>query len=113
VSGHSAFSAAGAEVLKRFTGSDAFGNSVTIPAHSLLAEPTSPAADTTLAWATFSEAADEAGISRRYGGIHFIDGDLRSRVLGRQVGSQAWRKAKAYWTGRIHRYREGDDRDDD
>ena len=32
ISGHSIFSAAGAEILKRFTGSDNFGNSVTIQA---------------------------------------------------------------------------------
>jgi hypothetical protein len=27
-------------------------------------------------WATFTAAADEAGISRRYGGIHFARADL-------------------------------------
>jgi len=99
-SGHSVFSAAGAEVLKRFTGSDAFGDSTTIKAHSLKAEPTSPAADVTLSWATFSIAADEAGISRRYGGIHFLDGDVRSRAMGRMCGAQAYEKAKSYWEGR-------------
>ena len=99
-SGHSIFSAAGAEVLKRFTGSDTFGNSVTIKAHTLKAEPTSPAADVTLSWATFSIAADEAAISRRYGGIHFLDGDTRSRTMGRMCGSQAYEKAKSFWEGR-------------
>ncbi|UUZ53647.1 hypothetical protein LP419_33975 [Massilia sp. H-1] len=39
VSGHSTFSAASAEVLKRFTGSDAFKHSVSIAAGSLLLEP--------------------------------------------------------------------------
>jgi hypothetical protein len=100
-SGHSAFSAAGAEILKRYAGSDAFGHSVTIPARSLKAEPTTPASPVTLAWATFSAAADEAGISRIYGGIHFRDGDVRSRVMGRQCGAQAWEKAKAFWEGRM------------
>jgi hypothetical protein len=99
-SGHSAFSAAGAEVLLRFTGSDTFGHSALIPAHSLKAEPTSPAADVTLSWPTFSAAADEAGLSRRYGGIHFLDGDLRSRALGRSCGAQAYEAARAYWEGR-------------
>src|SRR2546425_8459841 len=69
ISGHSTFSAAGAEVLKSFTGSDAFGASATVRAGSSKVEPgATPAADVTLSWATFSEAADEAGISRRYGG---------------------------------------------
>jgi hypothetical protein len=98
---NSAFSAAGAEVLKRFSGSDTFGGSVTIPARSLKAEPSSPAANVTLTWATFSAAADEAGISRLYGGIHFHDGDVRSRVMGRQCGAQAWEKAKTFWEGRM------------
>ncbi|MBK8725124.1 MAG: phosphatase PAP2 family protein [Holophagaceae bacterium] len=100
-SGHSAFSAAGAEILKRFSGSDIFGGSVTIPAHSLKAEPTVPASAVTLSWATFSAAADEAGISRIYGGIHFHDGDVRSRTMGRLCGTQAWEKAKAFWEGRM------------
>jgi hypothetical protein len=53
-----------------------------------------------LYWATFSDAADEAGISRRYGGIHFIDGDLVSRKIGRLVGQQAWEKTLKYFNDR-------------
>ena len=99
-SGHSAFSAAGAEVLRSFTGSDAFGNSVTIAAGSSAVEPGfAPAAGVVLSWATFSEAADQAGMSRRYGGIHFKEGDLQSRAMGRLVGAQAWAKARTYFEG--------------
>ena len=99
-SGHSIFSAAGAEILKRFTGSDDFGNSYTQKAGTSRVEPgTTPATDVTLYWATFSEAADQAGISRRYGGIHFVQGDVVGRALGRQVATQAWNKAQAYITG--------------
>jgi hypothetical protein len=39
ISGHSTFSAAGAAVLRLFTGSDAFGDSVTLPAGSSKIEP--------------------------------------------------------------------------
>lgn len=102
-SGHSAFSAAGAEILKSFTGNDVLGAAVTFPAGSSHVEPGAvPAADLTLSWATFSEAADEAGISRRYGGIHFEQGDLVSRALGRLVGAQCWAKAVAYFNGTAH-----------
>ena len=100
-SGHSIFSAAGAETLKLFTKNDHFGFSVTVPAGSSRVEPgLVPANDTTLYWATFSDAADEAGISRRYGGIHFIDGDLVSRKIGRLVGQQAWEKTLKYFNDR-------------
>jgi len=58
-----------------------------------------PASPVTLAWSTFTEAADEAGISRRYGGIHFEDGDLEGRALGRQLGAKVWEKALAYFNG--------------
>ena len=97
-SGHSSFSAAGAEILKSFTQSDYFGYSTTIPAGSSRVEPgIVPASDIIFYWATFSDAADEAGISRRYGGIHFVDGDLIARKIGRLVGQQAWEKALKYF----------------
>jgi hypothetical protein len=99
VSGHSTFSAAAAEVLKRFTGSDVFGASVTITQGVLGIEPGVPAQPVTLSWPTFSAAADEAGLSRRYGGIHFEDGDLEGRKLGRAVGALAWEKALGYIRG--------------
>jgi hypothetical protein len=99
-SGHSNFSAAGAEILRLFTHTDRFGGSVTLPAGSSRVEPgTVPASDLTLSWATFSEAADEAGISRRYGGIHFEQGDLDARATGRIAGRGAWAKAREHWEG--------------
>lgn len=104
VSGHSTFSAAGAEVLARFTGSDTFGASTTVRAGSSAVETgVAPATDITLTWPTFSAAADEAGISRRYGGIHFIDGDLDGRSMGRSIGAQAYKRAQAYIDGEPHR----------
>jgi hypothetical protein len=102
LSGHSTFSAAGAEVLKRFTGSDAFGASVTFAAGSSRFEAgLVPAEDVTLAWDTFSAAADQAGLSRRYGGIHFEQGDLAGRAVGRLVGAAVWERAQAYITGSV------------
>jgi hypothetical protein len=99
-SGHSGFSAAGAEILRRFTEGDRFGGSVTFKAGSSRTEPGAvPASDLTLSWDTFSEAADQAGISRRYGGIHFRQGDLDARAIGRRVGRIAWERAEQYWEG--------------
>lgn len=99
-SGHSTFSAAGAEILKRYTGSDAFGASYTQAAGSSFIEPgTVPAADLTLSWATISDAAAQAGLSRRYGGIHFADADLTGRAMGRLVAAQVWDRAQQYIRG--------------
>ncbi|MEL6477504.1 MAG: DUF6851 domain-containing protein [Pseudomonadota bacterium] len=98
-SGHSAFSAAGAEVLKLFTGSDEFGGSVTFEPDSIIFERGVPEVETTLAWETFSEAADEAGLSRLFGGIHFNEGDINGRTLGREVGADAFELAQLFING--------------
>jgi hypothetical protein len=101
LSGHSTFSAAAAEVLKDMTGSDTFGMSVTIAAGSSTVEPGAvPASPVTLSWKAFSGAADQAGISREYGGIHFDDGDFEARQAGQDVGLQAWSKARTYFNGK-------------
>ena len=101
ISGHSTFSAAAATVLNAAIGSDTFGMSVTIPAGSSPVEPGAvPAAPVTLSWKSFAAAADQAGISREYGGIHFDDGDYEARQAGEDVGQQAWSKAKTYFNGK-------------
>ncbi len=100
VSGHSTYSAAAAFILAKWTGSDSFGYSVTIPAGSSKIEPgITPPRNITLSWATFTEAANGAGMSRRYGGIHFRRADLDGRLLGRLVATKAWTKAQSYFDG--------------
>jgi hypothetical protein len=58
-----------------------------------------PDRELTLRWSTFSEAADQAGRSRRYGGIHFEQGDLDARATGRAAAANAWAKALSYFSG--------------
>jgi hypothetical protein len=102
ISGHSTFSAAGAEILKLFTGCDEFGDSATFPAGTSKIEPgITPASPVSLHWRTFSAAADQAGISRRFGGIHFQAADFAGRQIGRTVARQAWVRASSLWTGRV------------
>lgn len=103
VSGHSTYSAAAAQTLALWTGSDRFGDSVTLPKGSSKIEPgVTPHDPVTLKWETFTEAADEAGMSRRYGGIHFKRADLAGRALGRAVADTAWAKAFAYFSGTLN-----------
>lgn len=100
VSSHSAISASAAEVLKRFTRSDEFGYSYTRPAgvSGMQGKP-GPTHDVVLTWATFTDAADESGMSRRYAGLHFEDADLEGRALGRRVAVLSWNTAQTYVTG--------------
>jgi hypothetical protein len=98
-SGHSGFSAAAAAVLQRFTGSDDFGGSVTFTPGSTQFEDGVPEETVELVWATFSEAADEAGLSRLFGGIHFEEGDVRGRELGHAAGEAAFELAERFIDG--------------
>jgi hypothetical protein len=101
ISGHSTFSAAAAEILKSFTGSDVFGASYKFERGTSKFEyGMTPRTDITLSWSTFTAAADQAGMSRRYCGIHFRDGDLYGQETGRKVGRRAWLKATALINGR-------------
>jgi hypothetical protein len=101
VSGHSTFSRAAAEVLTSMTGSEYFPGGLgswTIPAGDLEFEA-GPSQDVTLQWATYYDAADQAGLSRLYGGIHIAADDVRGRVMGSECGKDAWQVANRYWDG--------------
>ncbi|MCC6992099.1 MAG: vanadium-dependent haloperoxidase [Acidobacteria bacterium] len=103
-SGHSGFSAAAAAVLTAYTGSPLFNGSVTIRAGSSLTEPgRAPAVDVTLTWPTFDDASREAGLSRRFGGIHFESADLASRAMGTAIGQQTWAAVERRLGGRPRR----------
>jgi len=110
-SGHSVFSRSSATVLALFTGSDDFGFSTVIGKCDVAyfgidfsrcfgrVEPGIPDVDTTISFATFSEAAEEAGLSRLYGGIHFADDNTTAQNVGYLIGQQAWEKALTYFNG--------------
>jgi hypothetical protein len=101
VSGHSTFSAAGNVIMVGMTGSDNFGGHITIEPGWSKFETNVPAAPVKLSWPTFTAMANDAGISRRYGGIHFKSGDMQGRSLGNMVGQNVWSKAQSYFRGTI------------
>lgn len=43
-------------------------------------------------WRTYRDIANEASISRKYGGIHIAAGDIQGRVVGQKVEEIVWRK---------------------
>ena len=58
-----------------------------------------PSEDVLLQWATYYDAADEAGLSRLYGGIHVQADDFDGRVIGDYVGREVWDLAQLYFAG--------------
>ena len=103
MSGHSTFSRSAAEALTLLTGSPNFPGGFghhTILANSMQID-LGPSADVDLQWCTYYDAADQAGQSRRWGGIHPSEDDYPSRVMGAKVGIDAYVLAEKYWTGTI------------
>lgn len=77
LSGHSTVSAAAAGALTGALGAVTFDDSTSISAgHAVRRYP------------SFTAAADEAGMSRIYGGIHFPSGNQEGRKLGRCIASK-------------------------
>lgn len=83
VSGHSTFSGAAAEVLRRWFGRDDLAFSI--------ASDTVPGV--TRSYPSLSAAVTEIGRSRVWGGIHFATADTDGQELGRRVGAWAFEHA--------------------
>jgi Ca2+-binding RTX toxin-like protein len=95
VSGHSTFSAAAADFLTNFYGSGAFGGKVDFNLSFPFDPPTQAVS---LAWDTWKGAAEEAGFSRLWGGIHFLDGNIEGLKLGAAIGSQLYGQLTNLWS---------------
>ena len=80
-------------MLRNLLGSNVFGQSVTLADSASRFDPNGfdgvagSGNPITLDWATFSQAAEQAGLSRLLGGIHFTDGNWRGLIMGAQVGA--------------------------
>jgi hypothetical protein len=104
VSGHSTFSRAAAEVLAAITGSDFFPGGMgvfTAPAGTYLTFEKGPSEAVNLQWGTYFDAADQAGLSRLWGGIHPPVDDFAGRRVGSTCGQAAWALAKTYFDGSV------------
>jgi FG-GAP-like repeat/ASPIC and UnbV len=105
VSDESAFGRAAAEVLSRYTGSPYFPGGLfeRAIAPGALGLDRGPSRAVTLQWASYADAADEAGTSGLYGGIDRRADDLAGRRLGARVGKTAWALARCYLAGTARR----------
>jgi hypothetical protein len=101
-SGHSTFSRAAAEVMTRATGSPWFPGGLgefVAPANAFLTFERGPTATVRLQWASYYDAADQAGQSRIWGGIHVEADDFLGRITGAAAGNLAWEKAERIFAG--------------
>ncbi|MEM8945261.1 MAG: vanadium-dependent haloperoxidase [Planctomycetota bacterium] len=99
VSGHSTFSRAAAEIMALFTGSEYFPGGLgemTFTTEFLDFE-VGPSEEITLQWASYFDAADEAGISRLWGGIHVPVDDFAGRIMGSSIGQEAFALAASHF----------------
>ena len=100
VSGHSTFSRAAAEGLTLLTG-DAFfpGGVGRFVAHKneFLVFEEGPSVDVVLEWATYRDASDQCSLSRIWGGIHPPADDINGRIIGEQIGINAFNFALPYF----------------
>lgn len=100
-SGHSTFSSAAAQVIRRFQGNDLLRFGQTYAPGSSHYEPgVTPKVTVQLFYGTLTSAVNAAGLSRLYGGIHFAKGNEDGLKMGRLVGDKVWFKANDLFAGR-------------
>jgi len=100
-SGHSTFSRSAAEVLTALTGSEFFPGGITTYTITNLVNEKGPTQPVALQYATYNDAADGAGMSRIWGGIHPNADNLAGRRVGALVGKDVWDLVKRYWDGSV------------
>jgi len=100
-SGSASFCAAHAQAARLFLGSDTLNWSVPAPKGSSRVEPgITPANDIALGpWTTWSEFEHECGLSRFWGGVHFLPAIEEGRPLGRAIGEIAYQFVKRHIDG--------------
>ena len=91
VSGHSTVSGACSEILRLYTGGDTFGIEVQKVAGAMT-ESNRLGDTVTLKFPTFTNTADQAGISRVLGGYHIQADNIEGLILGRKIGNEVWKK---------------------
>lgn len=93
VSGHSTVSAACAETLRLFTGSDRLEMEL-IRHPGEITEPDSVGTDVRLWLPSLTQAGEMAGISRVMGGYHIRSDNIEGLKMGRKVGAVVHQKAQ-------------------
>ena len=104
VSGHSTFSRAAAEVLTLLTGDEYFPGGMSefvARQNEFLAFEEGPSTDVVLQWAKYTDASDQCSLSRIWGGIHPPVDDIRGRLIGEEIGREAFNYAQPYFDNTV------------
>ncbi|MDX1627404.1 MAG: T9SS type A sorting domain-containing protein [Fulvivirga sp.] len=104
VSGHSTYSRAAAEVMTLLTGDPYFPGGVgefLAPQNEFLVFEDGPSVDLTLQWATYRDASEQTSLSRIWGGIHPPADDIPGRLMGIEIGIDAFNHAEAYFRAEV------------
>ncbi|OIQ30454.1 MAG: hypothetical protein BM564_03550 [Bacteroidetes bacterium MedPE-SWsnd-G2] len=100
VSGHSTYSRAAAEALTLLTGDEYFPGGMgefVAKKNEFLVFEEGPSTDIHLQWATYRDASDQCSLSRIWGGIHPPADDIPGRLIGEQIGVNAYNFAVPYF----------------
>lgn len=104
VSGHSTYSRAAAEIMTLLTGDAYFpggyGEFIARKNEFLVFEE-GPSVDVKLQWATYRDASDQCSLSRIWGGIHPPADDIPGRLIGQQLGIDAFNFGVEYFSGKL------------
>lgn len=102
ISGHSTYSRTAAELLTLFTGDPYFPGGKSefeAPKNEFLVFEDGPSVDITLEWAKYIDASDQCSLSRIWGGIHPPADDIPGRLIGMELGPDAFYHAREYFNG--------------
>jgi hypothetical protein len=71
------------------------------PQNEFLVFEEGPSVDVILQWATYRDASDQTSLSRIWGGIHPPIDDIPGRLIGAEIGVDAFAFAERYFEGLV------------
>ncbi|MFC9915234.1 vanadium-dependent haloperoxidase [Streptomyces sp. NPDC127197] len=102
-SGSASLCAAQAQASRRFLGSDELGFSLPVPQGASQVEPgIAPAKELVLRFDTWTQFTQDCGLSRLWGGVHFMPSITAGWDVGRRVGDRAYEFVRKHIDGKVH-----------
>lgn len=99
ISGHSTYSRTAAEIMTLITGTRYFPGGMAefhAEMNEFLHFEDGPTQSFALQWATYQDASDQCSLSRIWGGIHPPQDDIPGRIIGIELGPEAFNFAQQF-----------------